>query len=664
MVAEESSSNDGKFPYPIKTVVVLVQENRSFDHMLGWMKSIYPEINGVTGKESNPLDTSDSNSKRIYFGNDSVYVDPDPDHSIQAIYEQIFGEQWSEESAAKKLAPKMEGFAQNANRTKKGLDETVMNGFKPDLVPVYKELIPQFAVCDRWFASMPASTQPNRLFVHSATSHGLTSNDTKILIQGLPQKTIFESLDEAGYTFGIYYQYPPSTLFYRNLRKLKYLEHFHQFDLVFKHHCKKGKLPNYVVVEQRYFDLKILPGNDDHPSHDVSVGQRFVKEVYEALRASPQWNEILFIITYDEHGGFYDHVATPVKGVPSPDGIVGPSPYYFKFDRLGVRVPTFFISPWIEAGTVLHGPSGPESTSEFEHSSIPATVKKIFNLKEFLTKRDAWAGTFEGLLTRKSPRTDCPVTLPEPVKLREAEAIENKKLSDFQMELVQMAACLNGDHRKDTYPDKLVEDMTVADAVEYIKQAFQKFIDESNKAKKNGAHEDTIVTFDDETDAAGAAADSTGVSSALPYLQSRGRSSPMAIDLGKTLGIHLGFIALMRYVRNVRRNWRVTEKERAKGLYRSVADDRIVVSSESMGVIFNVRSGKLHTRKARCSSPNRRVDAGKSDSPFDAEPIHFYRQPFQQFIRRFREHETHALRGLAPPWASNYCKAHSLYTFL
>lgn len=140
----------------------------------------------------------------------------------------------------------------------------------------------------------------------------------------------------------------------RNLRKLKYIDNFHQFDLHFKNHCKEGKLPNYVVVEQRYFDLKILPGNDDHPSHDVFEGQKFVKGVYEALRSSPQWNELLFIIIYDEHGGFYDHVPTPVNGVPSPDGLVGPDPYKFQFNRLGVRVPSIMISPWIEKGTGLY----------------------------------------------------------------------------------------------------------------------------------------------------------------------------------------------------------------------------------------------------------------------------------------------------------------------
>ncbi|KAL6125611.1 hypothetical protein ACLB2K_073667 [Fragaria x ananassa] len=492
-MVSESSNSATSSSSPIKTVVVLVQENRSFDHMLGWMKSLNPEIDGVTGAESNLLSTSDPNSKRVFFADNSAYVDPDPGHSIQDVYEQVFGEPWSEASASKNLTPTMEGFAQNAERKQAGLAETVMNGFKPENIAVYRELVSEFAVCDRWFASVPASTQPNRQYVHSATSHGLSGNDTKLLIEGLPQKTIFESMEEAGYSFGIYYQTPPATLLYRNLRKLKYIDNFHQFDLHFKKHCEEGKLPNYTVVEQRFFDILSFPANDDHPSHDVSEGQKFVKKVYEALRSSPQWNEMLFIIVYDEHGGFYDHVPTPVKDVPSPDDITGPAPYNFKFDRLGVRVPAFLISPWIERGTVLHGPSGPYPSSEFEHSSIAATVKKIFNLKEFLTKRDAWAGTFDVILTRTTPRTDCPVTLPEPVKLREAGSKDDAKISDFQEELVQLAAALNGDYKKDTYPHKLVENMTCSEAHKYVEEAFKKFQDECEKARKNGTDESKII---------------------------------------------------------------------------------------------------------------------------------------------------------------------------
>ncbi|XP_027177698.1 non-specific phospholipase C2 [Coffea eugenioides] len=475
---------------PIKTVVVLVMENRSFDHMLGWMKKLNREINGVDGSESNPISTTDPNSPRISFGNQSHFVDPDPGHSFQAIREQIFG---SNDTSAN--PPPMDGFAQQARSMDPNMTQSVMNGFVPDMVGVYKSLVSEFAVFDRWFASVPASTQPNRLYVHSATSHGATSNIAALLAKGYPQRTIFDNLSDAGLSFGIYFQNIPATLFYRNLRKIKYLGNFHPYDLSFKNDAKNGKLPNYVVVEQRYMDSKLEPANDDHPSHDVYQGQMFVKEVYETLRASPQWNRTLLIITYDEHGGFFDHVATPVSGVPSPDGIVGPDPFFFKFDRLGVRVPTIMASPWIEKGTVVHSPKGsPYKTSEYEHSSISATVKKTFNLPSFLTKRDEWAGTFESILqTRKEPRTDCPEQLPTPVRIRQGEAKEDAKLTEFQQELVQLAAVLKGEDILATYPQQIGKEMTVKEGKQYMKDAVKSFFEAGFSAKRMGVHEDQIV---------------------------------------------------------------------------------------------------------------------------------------------------------------------------
>ena len=335
-----------KIDGPIKTLVVLVMENRSFDHVLGWLKSSRPEIDGLTGRESNRINASDPNSREIGVSDDALFVDSDPGHSFQAIREQVFGtEDWFQNPAP------MSGFAQQATNMSEGMSKTVMSGFKPAVLPVYTALVNEFAVIDRWFASVPASTQPNRFYVHSATSHGATSNVRKDLVHGFPQRTIFDSLDENDLTFGIYYQNIPATLFFKSLRKLKHVIRFHDYSLKFKMHAKMGKLPNYVVIEQRYFDVKLCPANDDHPSHDVALGQKFVKEVYEILRASPQWKEMALLITYDEHGGFYDHVPTPVTGVPNPDGIIGPDPFYFRFDRLGVRVPTILVSPWIEKGT-------------------------------------------------------------------------------------------------------------------------------------------------------------------------------------------------------------------------------------------------------------------------------------------------------------------------
>ncbi|CAI0541883.1 unnamed protein product [Linum tenue] len=388
---------------PIKTVVVLVMENRSFDHMLGWMKKLNPEINGADGSQWNPLNTSDPESSRLYFRDQAHYVDPDPGHSFQAIREQIFGSN----DSSNKDPPPMNGFAQQALSMdpSANMSRDVMNGFHPDSVAVYKALVSEFAVFDRWFASVPASTQPNRLYVHSGTSHGATSNIPALLVKGYPQRTIFENIDGAGLSWGIYYQNIPATLFYRNLRKLKYVSRFRPYDLEFKSHARQGKLPNYTVVEQRYTDLKTAPANDDHPSHDVYHGQMFVKE-------------------------------------PTP-------------------------------------------TSEYEHSSIPATVKNIFNLPSFLTKRDQWAGTFESIVqSRAQPRTDCPL---------QTEANEEAKLTEFQQEMLQLAAVLKGDNVLSSYPSEIGKQMTVKEGTAYMEDAVRRFFQAGVYAKKMGVDEEQIV---------------------------------------------------------------------------------------------------------------------------------------------------------------------------
>ncbi|KAH6817138.1 non-specific phospholipase C6 [Perilla frutescens var. frutescens] len=273
--------SQSKQQQPIKTIVILVMENRSFDHMIGWMKkSINPSINGVTGKECNPIPSN--TNKKICYSNDAEYVDLDPGHSFKAVEKQVYGSD---------SIPTMKAVEKQALSMSENLSQTVMKGFKPENLPIYAALVKEFAVFDRWFSSIPGPTQPNRLFVCSATSHGSTSHVKKQLARGYPQQTIFDSLHENGVDFMVY--------------------------------ARKGKLPRLTVIEPSYFDLKGMPANDDHPSHDVANGQRLVKEVYEALRASPQWNETLLVITYDEHGGFYDHVKTPYVGVPIPDGNTG-----------------------------------------------------------------------------------------------------------------------------------------------------------------------------------------------------------------------------------------------------------------------------------------------------------------------------------------------------
>ncbi|CAA0806925.1 Non-specific phospholipase C6 [Striga hermonthica] len=474
-------------PHPIKTVVVLVLENRSFDHMLGWMKnSVNPSIDGLTGKECNPISTTDPAGPKICVSDDSEHVDLDPGHTFEDIQKQVFGSD---------LYPSMSGFVEQALTISKNLSETVMKGFRPEKVPVFAKLADEFAVFDRWFSSIPGPTQPNRIFLFSATSHGSTTNVNRLMVDGYPQQTIFDSMHENGLDFGIYFQSFPATYLYRNLRKLKYASKFQRYESRFEKDAKSGKLPSLAVIEPRYFDVLGRPANDDHPSHDIAHGQRLVKEVYETLRAGPQWNETLLVITYDEHGGFYDHVPTPYVGVPNPDGNAGPAPHFFNFDRLGVRVPTIMVSPWIKKGAVINRPKGPSPNSEYEHSSIPATIKKVFNLSShFLTHRDSWAGTFEHVFSElTSPRIDCPEVLPDVAPLRKEEADENRGLSEFQEELVQLAAVLKGDHYLSSFPNEMVKKMKVREANEYVKGAVSRFIRASKEAKKLGADPSAIV---------------------------------------------------------------------------------------------------------------------------------------------------------------------------
>lgn len=488
--AVSSKEYDGR----IKTVVILMMENRSFDHMLGWLKRLNPEIDGLTGAEYNLVNVSDPASKKVFVSDGAEFVDPDPGHSFQAVTEQVFGgtSDWHQ----LQFPPPMNGFAQQAESMYPGtgFPERIMSAFRPEAVPSLSQLAMEFSVFDKWYSAFPGSTQPNRLFLHSAASHGVLSNIIFDLIWGMPQKTIFDSLYENGIRFGIYFQSVPTTLFFQSLRKIQYMFNFHFFDQ-FKQDAKTGRLPPYTVIEPRYFDILGCPANDDHPSHDVAEGQKFIKEVYETLRHSPQWNETLFIITYDEHGGFHDHVPTPVHNVPNPDGLKSGRPYHFEFNRLGVRVPTIMVSPWINKQKVVHQPRGPAPHSHFEHSSIAATVKKMFKLKSpFLTERDAWAGTFEDIvMDRDEPRTDCPERIVVPSKsLRHSPTNEDGKLTEWQQEMVQMCATLVGDHERFDIVN-MAKNMSVGEASKYTDRAVWRFLSAGRAAALAGKDKSKLV---------------------------------------------------------------------------------------------------------------------------------------------------------------------------
>ena len=158
----------------------------------------------------------------------------------------------------------------------------------------------------------------------------------------------------------------------------------------------------------------------------MAKGERLVKDLYEGLRAGPGWENTMFFVAYDDSGGFYDHLLPPIQNVPSPgtDHMCPASPpcspdwqppYHFDFRRLGLRVASFLISPWIPANLAIQHPSGPAAEakgSRYDLTSGIATAKELFNLSTYLSRRDAWSGSFGQLLTLDQPRTDCPMHFP------------------------------------------------------------------------------------------------------------------------------------------------------------------------------------------------------------------------------------------------------------
>lgn len=429
-------------PPTIEHLVVLMLENRSFDHMLGYLKSPNYPIDGLDGTQAN----IDSAGIEVLTTNDADYAgdyNPDPGHDFLDVNEQIFGNS----DASPGLAPPMSGFVKNYGRktSKAAKSHNVMKCFKPEKIPVLTTLARQFAVCDRWFSSVPGPTLPNRAYAHAATSIGhvdMTINWWK------ESKTIYELLDEHNKDARIYFHDSSMAQTFGGLMD-KQDRFFGTGIEDFFDACKNNTLPAYSFVEPRYnasTNGDPVAASDQHPDHDVFEGETLIKDVYNAVRSNPKvWNNTILVVVYDEHGGLYDHVMPPVAMSPDGKPSVNPS---FAFDRLGVRVPAIVISPYIEAGTI--------DSTVYDHASLAATARKLFvpNWQNiFLTERDRNANTFDGLLTRDTPRKAGEVDISgkhnaavvgHPLTLAQrAEAQAAAPLTDHQKVMVQNTAELD-----------------------------------------------------------------------------------------------------------------------------------------------------------------------------------------------------------------------------
>jgi phospholipase C len=406
---------------PIQNVFVLMLENHSFDNMLAL--SGIPGIYGATKQNCNAFKGPNGPTQVCFGPGAPAGMPTDPGHEFPDVLQQL--------TNTTKLpltngypAINNAGFAQNyatSDSEKTGLPTPaevgdIMRGFQTkDDLPALYDLASNFAVCDQWFSSLPGPTWPNRFFLHGASSNGLDRSPTTFEIlewespDGLgftyPHGSIFDRMNQNGITWRLYNdRNGPIEGSVAQVSSLHGIEVWHVHDVKdFERDVQSESYPyQYTFIEPNYGDVAsdtYEDGTSQHPMDSVVGGEGLITAVYEAIRNSPIWKQSLLIITYDEHGGFYDHYP-PGKATPPGDGGHKYSEYNFDFTQYGVRVPAVAVSPYIKKG-VDH--------TIYDHSSVLATLEILFGMLP-LTNRDASATSLHHRLS-ETMRTDTPTKL-------------------------------------------------------------------------------------------------------------------------------------------------------------------------------------------------------------------------------------------------------------
>ena len=395
----------------IEHVVVLMLENRSFDQMLGYLYADTANTSpsgmafeGLTGMETNPgatghlvpVSPATTETPNLYY-----LPGADPGEGYAATNTQLFG------NTAGTGIPANQGFVTDYaatlawESTDPGwsvlpgtVPASIMTMYSPQTLPVLSGLARGFAVCDHWFASAPTETLPNRAFACLATSQGHMDDKTKMFTA----PSIFGLLSQHDIGWSVYgYDSPPLTRqAFTDITDAND-SHFGIFS-DFTTAAAAGTLPPFTFLEPSWDST----GNSQHPNYDVASGEQLILSVYAALRQGPGWPGTLLVVTYDEHGGCYDHVPPP-SGAATPDASAGE--YGFDFTRFGVRVPAVLVSPRIEGGTVFRAP---QTAAPHDHTAILKTVETRWGLPA-LTARDEAAPDLGAVLSLAEPRADDPM---------------------------------------------------------------------------------------------------------------------------------------------------------------------------------------------------------------------------------------------------------------
>jgi len=407
---------------PFRHVVVLMLENRSFDHMLGALQSELPALDGIApGK---PPRTNPGPGGAVVAQRDGAgrRIDPDPMHEKKNVLAQLAGGN----------AGFVKDYARAYPDASAAQQQEVMAYHGAGALAALHPLARSFAVFDRWFCSVPGPTWPNRLFAMSGTSRGRVEMPKGVFRPNLhryAQPSLFRRVERARRRCGIYVGDFPLALLLADRRTIRGARSFHRYSS-FAEHCEdEAEFPDLAWIEPSYLGDD---ANDDHPPHDILRGQGLVAEVYRAIRSNDSlFRSTLLVISYDEHGGFYDHVSPPVASPPDEHRDE------YTFDRCGVRVPALLVSPWIPPQVV---------STEVDHTALLRSLQLRWGLGD-LGRRVAGAPDLLSLLTlTSSPRIDTP-SLPAPrakaVRAAVRRARAAQKLSDNEEAILAFSAWLD-----------------------------------------------------------------------------------------------------------------------------------------------------------------------------------------------------------------------------
>ena len=461
----------------VKHVVYLMLENRSFDHVLGWLYEKGEtginfvgrdgDFDGASLEMFNVDPSAAGGPEQVHLkkydrrpSEPLDFLPSDPYHDKTDVMRQMFYQQ--PDGYAKRQTPQMKGFVWN-----NGVHE-IMWTYTPNQLPVINGLAREFAVSDAWFSSMPSATDPNRGFAFTGSALRELNN-----FQNGPQflywpyaphrSSIWKALWTNGFTdwkiynsvlwmnfvhtYHLYLQgqipsvdaaiaqdsaqrIVSTSTGFAPAPASSFIEGIDQF----KAAARAGTLPRFSFLEPIWISL--AGTTSYHPGADPAVGEQAINELYEAMKSGPAWNETLFVITFDEHGGIFDHVPPPYAENPWPnDAIDG-----FRFDVMGVRVPTILISPLIKRQTVFRSPTA----FAYDSTSILATLLNWYGVPKArwgLGERTRHAPTFEGVLQLAEPRADKATFKPPAI----GEPPSKPRVSDLdQLMAPRIAAALAG----------------------------------------------------------------------------------------------------------------------------------------------------------------------------------------------------------------------------